>query len=426
MIKEKKHIYWPLVGIYIIQEFLVDITFFYFISLGIMLYFIVKNNFKMSKPRIKAFIPYILIILLSTLIGLILYDFRFVYRDLFYATNNLILIYSGYLFYRKEKSFDNIIATIFTMISVVSIITLIYGTTLTIRDMSFISLRLNFQTGVKSIEAFLSFFWIYIFILKNTIFTKRMDKIFLIIMLLQAILNMSRLTMLGIFVGFMVAIFGTYKAGLMSFRSVKKIFGLLAFIFLILLIAYFIVPKNISESFIIKIINSTNEINSRGTFDTATLINENWRGYENYSAVNQWKQSNVLQKFFGAGLGKLIHMDTYPSQWKDLIENQNGISGVTLLHNTYLMLLIKEGIIGLFSFIIFFVSNLLYAYRSLKKKINSEGKATAILLMILIIIMMIDAYVVRGMMQQDAQLCWSLCFGWCCAKLIHVSKEQVE
>jgi len=80
---------------------------------------------------------------------------------------------------------------------------------------------------------------------------------------------------------------------------------------------------------------------------TREEIQENWRGYEAYQGMQKYNNGNALQKIFGFGFGARVDLG--------LIMKLSGrdYETIPIVHNEYVMLLVKTGIIGLVLYLIF-------------------------------------------------------------------------
>jgi len=76
-------------------------------------------------------------------------------------------------------------------------------------------------------------------------------------------------------------------------------------------------------------------------------IQENWRGYEAYQGMLKFDEGNRLQQMFGYGFGARVDLG--------LIMKLGGkdYEDVPILHNEYVMLLVKTGIVGLLLYLLF-------------------------------------------------------------------------
>ena len=85
----------------------------------------------------------------------------------------------------------------------------------------------------------------------------------------------------------------------------------------------------------------------RNLGSTREEIQANWRGYEAYQGLQKFKDGNTTQKVFGFGFGSRVNLD--------LIMKLSGedYETIPVLHNEYVMLLVKSGIFGLLLYLMF-------------------------------------------------------------------------
>lgn len=103
-------------------------------------------------------------------------------------------------------------------------------------------------------------------------------------------------------------------------------------------------------TFLGKVQNSITEIRFVDT-DDLTTITANWRGFESAKAYEIWQKGTLAQQIFGQGLGKPIDIGIYYNLSEDY-----SVRELPILHNGYLMVLVKYGVLGSFFFLIFMIS----------------------------------------------------------------------
>ncbi|OOQ57767.1 hypothetical protein [Mucilaginibacter pedocola] len=132
----------------------------------------------------------------------------------------------------------------------------------------------------------------------------------------------------------------------------------------------FMVPANFfratetSTSFVDKLLGSFNEL-SIGNYNTEEEINTKYRGYESFMALNQYAQGDTKDWIFG-GLGKLVDLKTFLRLGED-----TDYQYIPVLHNGWLYLLIKTGIIGILTYLILFLRLVFINWR---KYANTQEK----------------------------------------------------
>ncbi len=133
--------------------------------------------------------------------------------------------------------------------------------------------------------------------------------------------------------------------------KVKRKWVLPVIFFLIVLVIVFpfdIFKANTTGNFADKILGSFNEL-SIGNYNTEEEINTKYRGYESFMAINQYINSGTKEWIFGS-IGNLIDLKTFVRLGED-----TDYRFIPVLHNGWLYLLVKTGIVGILTyFIVFF------------------------------------------------------------------------
>ena len=118
-------------------------------------------------------------------------------------------------------------------------------------------------------------------------------------------------------------------------------------IMLVLVFPYDIFKANTTGTFADKILGSFNEL-SIGNYNTEEDINTKYRGYESFMAINEYLAGDTKDWVFG-GLGKLVDLKTFVRLGED-----TDYQFIPVLHNGWLYLLIKTGMIGILTYMIVF------------------------------------------------------------------------
>lgn len=108
-----------------------------------------------------------------------------------------------------------------------------------------------------------------------------------------------------------------------------------------------------SDSFAGKLINSVNEI-SASNFRTEEDINLKYRGYESFMAWKTFLSGTIPEKIFGE-LGKLIDLKVFMTTL-----SEKPLRFIPILHNGYLYILIKTGVLGLLVYAYYFLGLIVY------------------------------------------------------------------
>ena len=153
-----------------------------------------------------------------------------------------------------------------------------------------------------------------------------------------------------------------FNWGGIGLKRLIKIVLLALFLFLTILlftqISYSF--KNVFDTVLRKIANSFNEISSFNDWTPENIV-RNWRGYERYCALIEFQKGNFIEKLFGYGWGKGFNVGGYGYLVVDRTDDL-----IPVLHNGYVMMLVKGGVVCLLSYIVFYVSNLVFGMRQYK------------------------------------------------------------
>jgi len=168
-------------------------------------------------------------------------------------------------------------------------------------------------------------------------FSRRIDKLLLILEIVMALLSFSR-TFFVIF-GSVLIVLALNKINIINFLKYVIMF------FVGIIVIYNLLPE-VSLVFVSKVFNSFQEISASGNWNiTAAVLN--WRGYEVYCAKKTFSQYNSWQMIFGKGFGATIVAD-----YSQLV---TGEGQLPFLHNGYYTALIKGGLVGVGAYGLMFV-----------------------------------------------------------------------
>jgi O-antigen ligase len=98
---------------------------------------------------------------------------------------------------------------------------------------------------------------------------------------------------------------------------------------------------------------------------TKVEIQQNWRGYESYQGMLKFSDGTPLQKSFGYGFGARVDLGLIMKLAGEEYED------VPILHNEYVMLLVKTGIVGLILYLVFLY---MVGFRSITRFEASDGE----------------------------------------------------
>ena len=210
-----------------------------------------------------------------------------------------------------------------------------------------------------------------VFFMRQNLFTKGFNCFIKVIIFLTFALSLSRTSI----VVFMILLFFSIKDRTSVF--LKTIMVILIGVFCL----YEFYPELVN-SYIQKIARSSLEISNKMNWNEITITN-NWRGYEIYCAQEQFKNSDTITQLIGSGYGASIDVKGYAY----LVTTEDKLP---YLHNGYYNVLIRSGILGILSNMLFYV----FLFIRIKK--TNINKSEKDLLYGLVISMVVMSWVVGG------------------------------
>ena len=164
---------------------------------------------------------------------------------------------------------------------------------------------------------------------------------------------------------------------------------------------------SIPELFAAKLLNTRAEVQVRG-YETFSQINENWRGFEAFRALRTYQNFNPAQKLAGGGFGATVDLGfatrIYPTQY------------IPIIHNGYMYLLVKTGLVGLVFFCCFLGQILSLALRTFRHP-EPNIRIAALLLLWSAIVFASTQAVITGIYNKGALAGNLFLLGAACASL---------
>lgn len=413
-----KQIIWPIVLIYMIKYFNILSTktasLFYLGILFILILFMKK----IVIPKVWGLVFYSFFILYSTIVGVLIYSLRDVVRDLYYVLPTVFLIILGYYCYKVYSDKLSIFKTIVLSGTLISTFTFIKMLGNLSKMTEFSGIRQIFDFCDYEVAMSFVFLFCYVFIKKERIFSKWFQRYSFIIMLGHIILSLARSVWIQVGLACLLAFaieFYRKREQRIIIQFSKVVIACIVCLTLFMIAA----PKSITDEFSEKFSKSTEELNAEQEFNNVDDAMQNWRAYEIQMAKKQWRESNVFIEVFGAGMGKGVHLQFVPYTWSEIVDEQNDIP---LLHNGYYTVLPKGGLVGIAALVWLMLSNIIFCVKAIKKR---DGLyINYIILFSICIAFLVQTYIVRGPVSQEANITWSLLVGWINAE-IHTKKMKV-
>lgn len=408
-LKNYSNIIWFVIVIYFVEQFILQPQSFFLLELGAIVLLMISSR-RIVMPRVAGLRPYLAYIIFISIVGLAKYGLSLVQRDLFYQLGSLVTIALGYYLYiLYDDKGKSLWSTICLMLLISSIICLSQGLFEITSDIDFSDLRNIFGLGIKATSILLPLLAGKRLFLKEKSLPWQLDYVAIILWTVQIVLNMSRTAIVNIAISSAVfVIVMIVKKGFSGVALIKII------IFVIVMIAAVttiqkILPNEATDKFGNKMDKMFTEVGVSNNYNSMATAQADWRGYENSQAIKQWKKENTITQIFGAGNGRIIGIYFVPEHWRDTIERQGNISGVTILHNTYYTLLIKGGIVLVALLFLFIIMNFRVAIKLTKKdKYLFEG----IVLLSLVFYIVVDGYVIRTMIERGEEIAPMLLLGY--------------
>lgn len=373
--------------------------------LGIM---IIKAK-KITIPHVKGMWFYTFYAVILVIIGLAFFVQRNILRDIFYIFPTIEFVILGYYYQRVEDDKDKLLKSVIYVGTCIAIINIIFALTSPSELTSLVGIRRIFTSNCY--EVVMASIVAFVISITNTKCKIKYLKYIQILLLLDIVLSFSRSAWIEFLLGCFVVVILSHKRGTLSTRVLRVVTGSLAVLLLFILVGQYIMPESVITGYLDKLFNSSTEINAGNTFNSVEDATKNWRAYEIQSAINGWQNGNIFQRLFGYGLGKGIYIHFVPATWQSMVENHS----IPLLHSAYHTYLVKGGIIGLISLIWFMLAPAYDSFkrlRRIKRKNSSENISLNLILIGICVAFLVQSYVVRGPIVQNANISWAMLVGW--------------
>ncbi|MBP6183007.1 O-antigen ligase family protein [Flavobacterium sp.] len=318
------------------------------IQLIVLVFIALTNNFILTKKFIKEIIPLVILFFIGFL-GLFLFQNKLynTFKDLSHFIKPLSGIFVGYLLARKINDFSVFIRGI-VFLGVFSA-SIHFVTILMISGLDTVSQIREFGKD-NFLELFALFFLIYYerFQHKKLFSNKLNHYIVVVVLALSCLLYLSR-TMIVVAV---ILLFSIYNFTKITKKTIQLFVTLC--IAVVLFYSYLFsvkIDRNGAgiESFLYKVKIAPEEIfTTKIDRENHKDLWDHWRGYEAKRAF-VLMEKNPSSYVFGTGYGSLVNLKFYAP----LSGDKKGMKYISELHNGYIYLLYKTGIIGLFIYFFF-------------------------------------------------------------------------
>ncbi len=312
-----------------------------FVTWGFAILLTIKNNY--SKEFLKYLSIFIIIFILAFIVGFYYdYSIYFIIRDITYLLKPICGLLLGYQLFSKhiKNPFQFIVYA---------------GVSMAIIHLIFVSYGIIFHGArnvreIRSHGGYFNDFEVYTLIILlfndkiNLGFSKQKTRFFILIMALSSFFYLARTN----FIQFVI-LFAAMKGVLVLNAKTLKI---VAYTIVFSLVAYTAIyqynprrnGKGIDE-FLYKIkIIPTEAFSTKINRDDWKNFNDNYRSYENIRTIQQISTNGTV--LFGEGIGSKVDLK------KKVYLGDMFLRHISILHNGYMTVLLKTGIIGLFVYLL--------------------------------------------------------------------------
>lgn len=334
------------------------------LSLLLLLVLLSTTKSSISLQFLNIVSPLMGILLIAIIIGFFsekhIIDFI---KDFLYLIKPVLFLFIGYLFSQKlndkNKFFQIIIYTATACAAYHIFQFIIYIAQVDTFSMNQMRPRIG-------LDNFLELFALALLVANTKYKSLRIKylKWITIILAISFVLYFSR-TMFALIIIMSLAFLGYLRISKKGLRYIFIVLiGLIAFYTYLFSIEIPRDSKSTVDNFLYKMKTAPSEIFIANTsFDTKNHAElwDHWRAYEANQAIGQLNDEGIWSWSFGLGAGSLVDLEFYAPISKDA----KGMRYITNIHNGYVFVLYKTGILGLFFYLLFLFGNYM-AYKKSK------------------------------------------------------------
>lgn len=227
-----------------------------------------------------------------------------------------------------------------------------------------------------------------------------------VLLVLPALFTLSLVESRTSFIVLFIAYFGVRGIYLSKSKTTLTIIVIGA----IVLVGYQMLPQYSIDNitFLGKLQNSIREMLFEEGLDERSM-NANWRGFENFRAYLTWKNGSLAERLFGGGFGTYIDLGKFAT-----LGDNYRIDKIPFAHNGYFSVLVKFGLVGLFSFL-YFVLTPFFLKSGWNERQTKDTSAVAISASIVLVF---TTFVISGPLNKESIDGISLIFGFSVGMII--------
>lgn len=323
-----------------------------------LLYFISTQKVVISYSYIKLLSPLLILLLFPIFIGVVQGNsIANIIKDLSYFLKPTLGLILGYIIFKKINNIEVFVKTVLfsgLISALIHFVILIFFTNLMSGEVS--------QIREYGKDNFLELFSLFVLLThskftKDKLFSKKAHYFCLVLLSFSCLMYLSR-TMLIVAIILYLSIKG-YT--LIRYRSIKIIAIIISIVLLFYVYLFSVkIDRNAKgfEGFLYKMKIAPSEIFlSKIDRENHKDLWDHWRGYEANRAFALMKQS-PSSYLVGTGFGSLIDLKFN----SPLGDQKKGLRYISEIHNGYVFVLYKTGIIGLLLLLIFLINLYLKGY----------------------------------------------------------------
>lgn len=274
------------------------------------------------------------------------------FRDIFYLIQNLFFLLSGYMIAIKKWEKRNILY-FYILVCALLIVLYNFASVLLSRDFRFDIIRTYTLRGMETI--LVSCFICFSRLLSKN-FKNKKTLIFYILCLCFClagfIFSFSR-TGFILLIAFLIIFLIKTENFTATVIGVCVVFTLLA----LFVVSVFFIEIPLLSYYCKKIATSFKEINIFNDWSIGANRTNYWRGYEAYSALEDFKSGNLATMLFGKGFGHNIKL-----QYAQPLGSKM-YSELPIIHNAYICIMVKYGLVGLLCFLVAFITPIIMLFK---------------------------------------------------------------
>lgn len=355
----------------------------------------VFSGFRIQKKVLFLTAPMIVFMIIG-LIGLYQNALYNVFKDFWYTANPVLALITGYILMRRIKD----LSSLFRIVILASVAISLFHILKFVINPSLLFEPVDILREKAGSGYFLTVLAIPIIVAcrKNEIELFRgstwITKSILALCLFSLVLSFSR----TFWISLVLMLLQIY--GVLSIKNLKKIL-LLCVIIISFLVFMFLIPPSEQTgpdaTLRGKAAYSFKEIVIRN-YVAKKDIAQNWRGYESFRAIKTYLEGSGTQYITGRGFGTLVDLGFHIK-----LGGEKEFRYIPILHNGYMYILVKTGLVGLFIYLYFFI-RIISQGRKYERTSFTDVRLAGNLIVALSIVILATTFVIAGFFNKSTLL----------------------